>query len=203
MSGGTHNVGIVDGNGLSVNVPTARTDRRAVVRRLGMAAAGLGLAGGAAARATPNARAGNNLAVAGNNVAVTNAPNTFTADQTVFARLGVGRSPLYPLHLARSDAGAALAIQAHTMALFAFHDTDWGGQTYDLVNLFHKSCGDAIFIAHQGGKPPNFVGDVGGIGGLNVLVPYYLDDTATGRNGSVVNDRTGMRGIFHKYPGNE
>ena len=163
--------------------------RRTLLKRAGLAAAGFAAAAPVVGSASASA--------AGTQPAYTDAPNTFTADQSVMARLGVGTtSPQAPLHLVRPDAGPALRIDAHTMALVARHDTDWAGQTYDLVNLYHRSTGDAMFIVHQGGKPPGFTGTTGADAALNVLVPYHLDDTTTGRNGTVVNDRTGMRGLF-------
>lgn len=162
-------------------------DRRRFVKRLGLAAVGATVAAPVVGSATATA--------AGSNPAYTDAPNVFTADQTINARLGIGTTPNHELHVVRPDNGTALKVVAHTMALELRHDTDWAGQTYDLVNLTHKSAGDAIFIAHVGGKPPGFTGQTGANAGLNVLVPYYIDDTTTGRNGTVVNDHTGMQGL--------
>jgi hypothetical protein len=82
------------------------------------------------------------------------------------------------------------------MGLYVTHDTDWAGQTYDLINLYHRSAGDALFIAHQGGTPLGYSGPPpGGQAGVNVLVPYYKDDTSTGRKGTVVNANRGQKGL--------
>lgn len=178
--------------GLSARAQTGtdteeRAPRRRFLRNLSFAALGAGavapVVGSASARA------------AGTTPAYTDASNVFTADQRVDARVGIGVAPATPLHVTRADSGSALRVDAHTMALELRHDTDWQGEVHDLANLFHKSTGDAIFIAHQGGKPPGYSGPVGGNAGLNVLVPYTLDSATTGRDGSVVNDRTGMKGL--------
>ena len=92
--------------------------------------------------------------------------------------------------------GSGLFISAHKHAISASHDTDWAGEAWDLIDLFHKSTGDAVFIVHQGGEPPGFSGEAGGDAGLNVLIPYNIDGTGTGWDGSTRNDRTGMRGLF-------
>jgi hypothetical protein len=158
------------------------------VRRAGLAALGVS----AAAPVVGAASAG----AAGTSPAYTDSPNTFTEDQTVAARLGVGRSPLYPLHVVRSDDGAAVNVDASHQAFVGRHTVDHGGATFDLVDLFHKSAGDALFVAHMGGRPPGFTDQTGGNAGLNVLVPYYLDAPGDGRSGGTVpNDRTGMRGL--------
>jgi hypothetical protein len=167
--------------------PPPTVDRRGFVTRAGLAA--VGAAAAAPVVGSTSARA------AGSSPAYTNASNTFTAVQQVNARLGIRTTPNYPLHVVRTDPGSAVRVDAHTMALELDHDTAWAGQTYDLVNLYHRSAGDAIFIAHQGGKPLGFTGVTGGNAALNVLVPYTLDDTGDGRGGSVVNAHTGMRGL--------
>ena len=162
--------------------------RRAFLKRAGLAVLGataaapvVGSASARAAEGTP---------------AYVNAPNTFSADQTVQARLGVGVSPGYPLHVSNPNSWPAVYVTASTMALLVQHEADWAGQTFDLVNLFHKSSGDAVFVAHQGGLPPGYTGSSGACSGLNVLIPYNIDDTTTGRAGSVVNNRNGMAGLF-------
>jgi hypothetical protein len=162
--------------------------RRQFARKVGLTALG-------ALAAAPVVGAASARAATGSNPAYTDAPNTFTADQEIDARLGIGTAPDSPLHVTRSDIGAAVHVDAHTMGLAIVQDTDWQGQTYDLVNLVHKSTGDAIFIAHLGGVPPGYSGSAGANSAFNVLIPYNLDDTGTGRNGSVVNDRTGMKGL--------
>ena len=172
-------------NRLSVS-PAPAASRRSFVKRAalgGLGASTVALAGARGANA------------AGTQPAYTDASNTFTGDQRVNGNLGINGAPNYPLDIVRTDNGAAAKIQAHTMALIATHDVDWAGQTRDLLNLYHRSCGDAIFVAHQGGKPPGFNEPIGGNSGLNVLVPYHLDNTTTGRQGTVVNDRLGMHGL--------
>src|SRR3954452_13029624 len=115
------------------------SNRRRFVKRLGVAALG-------AAAAAPVV--GATSAQAGTSPAYTDDPNTFTQDQTVLANLSVGGAAQAPLTVISKTPGPAVAIAAHTMALGAGHNQDWGDATYDLVNLRHKSCGDAIFIAH-------------------------------------------------------
>jgi hypothetical protein len=162
--------------------------RRSFLKRAGLAAVG-------AAAASPIVGASRAQA-AGTNPAYTDAPNTFTADQTISARLGVGTgSAQSPVHVVRPDPGSGLRIDAHTMAIEARHDTDWAGRVFDLVNLFHKSTGDAIFVVHQGGTPPGFTGQAGGNAAFNALIPQTLDNTRTGTGGTVVNDRDGMVGL--------
>jgi hypothetical protein len=163
--------------------------RRAFFKRAGQVAAGVAVG-------APIVGAGS-ASAAGTQPAYTDAPNLFTEDQAVTARLGIGTtSPQAPLDVVHPGDGLAVRLDAHSMALVARHTDDWAGQIRDLVNLYHKSTGDAIFIAHQGGRPPGYTGTTGADAALNVLIPYYLDDTTTGRSGSVVNDRTGMRGLF-------
>jgi hypothetical protein len=167
--------------------PGARLDRRGFVRRAGLAA--LGAAGAAPVVGSASALA------AGSSPAYTDVSNTFTGLQRVDANVGIGTVPNHPLDVVRTEPGSAVSVQAHTMALELTHDVDWAGETHDLVNLYHRSTGDGIFIAHQGGKPPGFTGVTGGNAALNVLIPYTLDDTGAGRGGSVVNNRTGMQGL--------
>ena len=162
-------------------------NRRSFVRRAAVAALG-------AAAAAPIVGA-RSASAAGTEPAYTDSPNTFQGDQRIDGRLGIQTAPHYPLEIRRADNGAAAKIQGHTMALIMTHDVDWAGQTHDLVDLYHRSCGDGIFIAHQGGKPAGFTDPIGGNAGLNVLVPYHIDNTTTGRDGTVVNDRTGMQGL--------
>ena len=166
----------------------AAPNRRAFLRRSGLVALGAAATAPVFGPALASAEGGR--------IAYLEAPNTFTANQTISAQLGIGVTPLYPLEVANPNPGAAVYVNAHTMALLVTHERDWEGQTFDLVNAYHKSTGDAIFIAHQGGVPTGYTGSTGGCAALNLLVPYYLDDTTTGRNGSVVNTRTGMKGLF-------
>ena len=175
-----------------------RATRLSFVRRAGAAAAALATGGILADRAggATGRRDALENGLSIQRAPATDAPNTWTADQTFMARLGVGTQPVYPLHVVRTDVGAAVAVTAHSRAFTVRHDRDWAGETHDLVDLDHRSAGDAIFIAHRGGRPPAFSGETGGMGGVNVLVPYYIDDTGTGRAGSVVNDRTGARALF-------
>jgi hypothetical protein len=110
-----------------------------------------------------------------------------------------GRSDILAINCGPGN-NYGLRINAHTHALYATHDTDWAGQTdgptYDLVSLAHRSNGDAIFIVHQGGKVPGFTGTSGGNAALNVLIPYNIDGTGTGWDGTTLNTRTGQRGLF-------
>jgi hypothetical protein len=66
----------------------------------------------------------------------------------------------------------------------------------DSLGVYHRSTGDAIFVAHAGGEPPGYTAVAGGDAGLNVLIPRYLDDIGSGWNGQVLNNRTNMKGIF-------
>jgi hypothetical protein len=155
-------------------------DRRTFVKHAAIAAAGAAVAGPIVGAKSASA-----------------ATTTLEGDQRVNGRLGVGVEPTVPLQVARTDAGAAVRVDAHTMGLYVRHDRDWAGETYDLVNLDHASTGDAVFIFHGGGKPPGFTGITGGNAALNVLIPYYSDARGDGRTGgTTLNDRTGMRGLF-------
>lgn len=100
------------------------------------------------------------------------------------------------LELAQAGSGISLTISARDHAFFGEHSIDHEGEVNDLVGLHHKSTGDAIFALHQGGEPPAYAGDVGGNALFNGLIPYHLDGEGTGRDGSVVNDRLGMKGLF-------
>lgn len=66
----------------------------------------------------------------------------------------------------------------------------------DTIDCFLKSTGDGVCVYHQGGKPPGYSATGGGGAAFNCFIPYYIDDVATGRAGSVVNDRTGMLGVL-------
>lgn len=69
----------------------------------------------------------------------------------------------------------------------------------DTIDIWHRSTGDAIFIAHMGGKPPGFQSQSGGDSGLNIMIPLYLDATGDGRSApssSIANNRDGMKGVF-------
>jgi hypothetical protein len=165
----------------------ASSGRRAFLRRaLGAAS----VASGAALAA-----AGDAHGQVGTSIAYADATNTFTANQRVDARLGIGAAPTAPLQVKHPAGGPAVRVDPHTMGLAVVHDTDWAGQTFDLVNLFHKSTGDGVFVAHLGGTPPGYSGSSGGDAGLNALVPYFLDDTSDGRTGTQANNRTGMKGL--------
>src|SRR3954466_4948093 len=83
--------------------------RRLCVAALGGAAVGPLVGSSSAQAATP---------------AYTDSPNTFTADQTIMARLSVGGKASAPLTVTRQDPGAAVEISAHTMALGAGHSKD-------------------------------------------------------------------------------
>jgi hypothetical protein len=166
----------------------AETSARRVFLRRALGTAGAATV--AAAAAASGARA-----QSGASPAYTDASNDFSADQVINARLGIGTAPTAPLQVKSSNPGSAVRIDPHTMGLAIVHDTDWQGETYDLVNLFHKSTGDGVFVAHLGGVPTGYTGTVGGDAALNALMPYYLDDTSDGRTGTKVNDRTGMKGL--------
>jgi hypothetical protein len=146
-------------------------------RRRRFLAAGAAMAGTAAAAAsfiTPSEAAADS--------SITDTPNTWTAPQTIQSQ---GTDTSFQLH-----------IQAYGHGLWIEQTNDWNGAPMDSVDIIHRSTGDAIFVAHGGGLPPNAPGPEGGNAGFNCLVPYYLDDFATGRGGSVRNDRLDMTGLL-------
>ncbi len=89
----------------------------------------------------------------------------------------------------------ALEVKSYGSAIYAEMTHDFAGVDADLVDLVHRSTGDAIYIVHGGGRPPSYTGVSGGTSAVNVAIPYYLDDSTLARNGTVINDRTGMRGL--------
>jgi hypothetical protein len=66
----------------------------------------------------------------------------------------------------------------------------------DSMGVYHKSTGDGLFIGHAGGEPPGYSAVAGGDAGVNVLIPKYLDDIGSGWAGTIVNNRTNMKGLF-------
>jgi hypothetical protein len=95
----------------------------------------------------------------------------------------------------KSD-GFALWVSANKNGLAVVHSNDLAGEADDLVNLYHKGTGDALFVNHTGGLPPGNPGPAGGNAGFNVMIPYHLDAAGvTGYDGTVVNDRSGMKGL--------
>jgi hypothetical protein len=165
--------------------------RRAFMKRLGVASLG-------AAAAAPVVGSASAAAQDGGTPAYTNLPNNFTADQQFSDNVGIGAAPLahYPLYVSRTDDGTAAAIVAKHQALVVRQRDDLAGDAHDTFNVFHRGTGDAVYVDHKGGKPPGYGGPVGGNAGLNVVIPYNLDAQGTGREGSVRNDRTGMKAIF-------
>jgi hypothetical protein len=163
-------------------------DQRTFVKRA--AAAALGVAVVAPAVGAKSA------AAAGTQPAYQDDSNTFTADQRINGNLGINGPP-----------SAALAVQGTTdwwpafisgpkhAAAFA-HDADLQGGPWDCVNVFHKGTGDGLWVNMLGGIPPGYNGSVAGNTGVNVTIPQFLDHNGTGRDGKVVNNRTGMTGVL-------
>src|SRR5205807_3405852 len=110
--------------------------------------------------------------------------------------LGLGAQP-GGNRLTVSDPGTSFAINvsAAKHGLAVVHTNDLAGEAVDLVNLFHKGTGDALFVNHLGGEPPGYTGPSGGDAAFNALIPYYLDHGGSGYDGTSVNDRTGMKGL--------
>jgi hypothetical protein len=111
----------------------------------------------------------------------------------------------YALHVIGSgpavgSAGAEnvlVKIEGQNNLLRLDQTVDLAGQTADVLDIVLRSTGDAIFMTHKGGLPSGSGLSPGGDAALNVLIPYYIDATdASGRVGSTINNRTGMRGLF-------
>jgi hypothetical protein len=136
---------------------------------------------------------------AGSNPAYTDAPNTFTADQTFNANVGIGTAPSSstPLRVRNPGSDWAATVTGSRLAFVASHQSDLAGLAYDCVNVYHRGTGDGVYVAHLGGAPPSYTGPTGGNAGFNVLVPFNIDDVdGSGHSGNTVNDRRGMRGLF-------
>jgi len=91
-----------------------------------------------------------------------------------------------------------LAINAYGSALEIAQIEDFSAANYgaiDSVDIFHQSTGDGVFVNHGGGEPPGYSNTAGDDAAFNVIIPYYIDNPGDGRDGSVVNDRTGMVGL--------
>lgn len=89
----------------------------------------------------------------------------------------------------------AVRIDAYGHGMVVQQTHDFAGGDNDLINLYHRSTGDAIYTVHLGGRPPGYSGLSGTNACINMLIPYYLDDTTARRMGAILNDRTGMRGL--------
>jgi hypothetical protein len=124
-----------------------------------------------------------------------NGYNVFTGDQVIHAKLGIGTDPFFPLQIVQPENDIAAHIQGVGQALALHQTKDWQGDVVDTMNIFHRSSGDGIFVAHFGGLPPGYSGPSGGNAGLNALIPYHLDTAADDYSGTVVNDRRGMTGL--------
>lgn len=197
-------------------------------------------------------------------VAIVSSANTFTGGQQTFLQNTASSQPA-----GATGAEVDIAPTATTLALQAKHLVNWSAfdaSAHDLIDLYHKSTGDAIFVVHTGGILPaggftftattngtnilsavsSFIGltvgtpvtgtnipanttitgynvgaatvtmsnpasdstagktitvpQPGASGGgdsiFNGLIPYYLDDVGTGLAGSVMNNRSGMNGLF-------
>jgi hypothetical protein len=130
-------------------------------------------------------------------VAYVSQPNTFTAQQTISHN-----QQAYGLLIDKtSDTADALTLNYAGNGLGMTMTTDWsanltGTNTWDSVDIIHRSNGDGIFVCHVGGIPPGYVGTPPGANAaLNVLVPYWLDDLSQG-SGTVVNTRNGQSGLL-------
>lgn len=198
---------------------------------------------------------------------------TITGAKRFNGGVGIGAaadSAFGTLRVVRADAGNAIDVLAYSKAYDMRHDHDHVGAVADLTNLYHKSTGDALFAAHQGGvvaatsftanttngsptlasisamdglttgipitgagiPASTYVGTVNAAGSsvtmvdaagaavnatatasgvtvsvaasgtpggnaiFNGLVPYHIDDTTTGKSGTVLNTRTGMVGML-------
>jgi hypothetical protein len=134
-------------------------------------------------------------------VAYTDEPNVFTRDQSFTSRVGIATndsSSWRPsLSVDRQDEGGfSASITSATTALFVGQSSDLAGKEWDTVDVFHKGTGDGVYVDHKGGIPTGYTGPTGGIAGFNCLIPYYIDAGGTGREGTIPNTRTGMRGLF-------
>jgi hypothetical protein len=102
-------------NGLTV--AEAPPSRRGFLKRAAAGAFG-------AAVAAPMLAA-DNASAAGSTPAYTDAGNTFTGDQRIDGRLGIGTAPSYPLHVRRvNDPGWAMKIESDWNALVLGHTKD-------------------------------------------------------------------------------
>lgn len=123
--------------------------------------------------------------------------NVFSAPQTISHN-----QKAYGLLINKTtDTNNALAMNFAGNGLGMTMTTDWsanltGDNTWDSVDIIHRSNGDGIFVCHVGGIPPEYSGSPPGANAaLNVLVPYWLDDLSQG-TGTIVNTRNGQSGLL-------
>jgi hypothetical protein len=95
-------------------------------------------------------------------------------------------------------------ILAEKRAFSIVMTTDWSdisdGSYFDLIDITHKSAGDAIFIAHIGGLKPGGNSTSGADAAVNILIPAYRDALGDGRTGgTVLNNFTGQHGLVIQY----
>lgn len=162
-----------------------QSTRRAFVTSIASASLGATLAEAATANSDSGAPA------------IVSQPNTFTAPQTISHD-----QPAYGLVINKShDTNDALALNYAGNGLGMTMTTDWsanltGTNTWDSVDIIHRSNGDGIFVCHVGGIPLGYTGSPPGANAaLNVLVPYWLDDLSQG-SGTIVNTRNGQSGLI-------
>ena len=120
---------------------------------------------------------------------------------TFLGNVGIGTSTssvnanLHVVQASRTEEGAVL-IEAMSHGLTIVQTHDWLGDASDTVSVVHRSTGDGVIVTNLGGAPQGYAGTPGGNSAFNAFIPYYLDTTGDGWTGSVVNDRTGMRGFY-------
>ncbi|MFL5781798.1 MAG: hypothetical protein ACJ760_10840 [Thermoleophilaceae bacterium] len=111
-------------------------------------------------------------------------------------RFGIGAPPgSNQLTVVEQGSGWAANIRAAKSGLTVRHIADLQGEAIDLVNFFHKGTGDACYIDHTGGTPPGSNIVAGGNAAFNALIPLYTDHHGLGTDGTILNDRTGMKGM--------
>ena len=120
---------------------------------------------------------------------------TFVAPQTVQS----GTTTPFTVTTTTGNNATATIVNAYGNGLLVNQTFDHSAADEgprDSMGVYHKSTGDGLFIGHAGGEPPGYSAVAGGDAGVNVLIPKYLDDIGSGWAGTIVNNRTNMKGLF-------